>query len=343
MKINQRVEYILDKALDRQEISSEDALELMKTDEMSPEMYAIISTGNSLSREEFDNIGEVHSQVGINSWPCPKNCKYCFFGEAWGLIKEPMELSADQVVSRARGFEKAGANIVYLMITANYPFGKYIEIAKEVRKALSPGMPMAANIGDFGPEEARQLEDAGFQGVYHIFRPREGIDTNIDPETRKRTFEAIRDSNLALSSCIEPIGPEHTPEELVAEMFRGRQYKPNVFAVMNRVPIPGTPLAKEGTISALALARVAAVTRIVFGDTIKCFGLHEPRSIALAAGANAIGAESGSNPRDTAEDTSKGIGLSVGTCRKILKDAGYKPLEGFSSAFRKETQGAAVC
>ena len=335
MKINQRIEHILDKALDRQELSREEALELMKIDERSPEIYALISTGKILSREQFGDVGEVHAQVGINNWPCPKNCKYCFFGEKWGLIKEPTELSPEQVVSRAREFEISGANNIYLMITANYPFERYIEIAKEVRKALSPEMPLSANIGDFGPKEARELEDAGFNGVYHIFRPREGIDTSIDPETRKRTFEAIRDSEFALSSCIEPIGPEHAPEELVTEMFRGKEYKPSVFAVMNRVPVPGTPLAEKGTISALALAKVAAVTMIVLGNTIKCFGLHEPRSIALAAGANAIGAESGSNPRDTAEDTVKGIGLSVEACRGILKSAGYTPLEGFSKAFSK--------
>ncbi len=336
MKINGRIEYILDKSLDWQEISREEALELMKVDEKSPEMYALMSTANTMTRSKFNNIGEVFAQVGINNWPCPKNCKFCFFGEKWGLVKEPMELSVDQVVFRAREFEKAGANNIFLMTTANYPFEKFLEIGREVRKALSPWMPLSANIGDFGPAEARQLEEAGFQSAYHIYRMREGFDTGIDPEVRKKTLEAIRDSKLALVSCVEPIGPEHTDEEIVDEMFRTMEYKPNMFSVMNRFPVIGTPLAEKGKISELKLARIAAVGRMVCGNRVKNFSVHGPSSLVLAAGSNAVAAESGSNPRDTSEDTSKGIGLSVETARQMLREADWMPLNGFSEAFFKD-------
>lgn len=337
MKINERTEYLLDKALDGQEISREEALELMKIDERSPEMYALMSAANTMTREQFNNTGEVFAQVGINNWPCPKNCKFCFFGEKWGLVKEPMELSMEQVVFRAKEFEKAGANNIFLMITANYPFEKFLEIGAEVRKAISPGMPLSANIGDFGPDEAKQLEDAGFQSAYHIYRMREGTDTDINPEIRARTLAAIRDSGLSLVACVEPIGPEHTAEEIVDEIFRVlKGYRPNLFSVMNRFSVPGTPLADKGQISKMKLAKIAAVGRIVAGDKVKNFSVHGPSSIVLAAGSNAIAAEAGSNPRDTAEDTSKGIGISVENARQMLRDADFIPLEGFSKAFHKD-------
>ncbi|MBI5055119.1 MAG: radical SAM protein [Nitrospirae bacterium] len=335
MKIRQRIGQILDKALDWQELSREEALELMRIDEKSDEMYALMSAANSMTREKVNNIGEVFAQIGINNWPCPKNCKFCFFGEAWGLIKEPMELSVDQVVFRAKEFEKAGANNIFLMTTANYPFKKFLEIGREVRKAISPEMPLSANIGDFGPAEARQLEDAGFQSAYHIYRMREGIDTGIDPEIRKKTLETIRDSRLALVSCIEPVGPEHTDEEIVDEMFRTLGYKPNMFSVMIRFPVPGTPLAEKGKVSELKFAKIAAVGRLVCGDRVKNYSVHGPSTIVLASGSSAIAAESGSNPRDTSEDTSKGIGLSVEVARQMLREADFVPLEGFSKVFNK--------
>ncbi len=337
VKIQQNVQYILDKALDRQEISREQALELMKIDERSHEMYALMSTANRMTRDQFNDTAEIITQVGINNGPCPRNCRFCFFGEEWGLITEPMELSAEQVVFRAKEFEKAGANAVLLMTTANYPFEKYIEIAKEVRKALSTGMPMTANIGDIGPKEVRQLEDAGFQSANHVFRLGEGKVTCIDPDTRIRTLDAIRDSGLALTSCLEPIGPEHSNEELVDLMFFTiKKYRPTLFSTMNRVPVPGTPLWDKGTISKMKLAKITAVARIVSGDTIKNFSVHPPSSITLAAGANSAAAEVGANPRDTAEETSKGIGLSVDSCKRILRDAYYEILEGFSKAFSRE-------
>jgi biotin synthase len=220
------------------------------------------------------------------------------------------------------------------MTTADYPFDRYIEIAKAVRNELSSKMPMVANLGDFGRDEADQLVDAGFQGIYHVQRLREGSDTSIEPEKRVRTIETATHAGLDLSYCVEPIGPEHSVEELVDEMFRGKQLGAVNLASMWRVPVPGLPLSSFGKISELRLAKAVAVTRLVVGDSIRAMGVHEPRILPLAAGANQIYAETGPNPRDTAEDTSEGRGFSVEACKKLLTEAGYTPLEGPTSVFQ---------
>jgi len=283
---------------------------------------------------QFGDRGEVYAQIGINLWPCPRSCAFCSFGKKWNVFESPMELSLEEVVLRAKAFEDAGANAIFLMTTADYPFDRYIQIARAVREVISPDMPMVANIGDFGLEQAKELLNAGFQGVYHVFRLREGKDTEIDPEIRLRTLKAIKDSDLDLSYCVEPIGPEHSPEELVKEMFRGKEYGAVNHAAMWRVPVPGVPLAKLGKISEWSLAKVVAVTRIVVGDSIRAMGVHEVRILPLRAGANQIYAETGPNPRDTIEDTSKGIGLSVEACKNLLREAGYTPLEGPTGVFQ---------
>jgi len=262
------------------------------------------------------------------------SCDFCSFSEKSGLIKSPAEFDADEVVARAKAFEKAGANAIFLMTTANYPFDLFIEIAKAVRQAISSGLPLVANIGDFGAEQAEKLLDTGFQGAYHVFRLREGKDTRISPEVRLGTLKAIRDSDLDLSYCVEPIGPEHAPEELVEEMFRGCEYGAVNHASMRRTPVPGTPLAKLGEISELEMAKVVAVTRLVVGGTIRAMGVHEPSLLALRAGANQIYAETGLNPRDVKEDTAKGRGWQVEKCKRMLWEAGYTPLEGPSQVFK---------
>ncbi len=334
MRIDPKIESILDKALAEEEISRPEAVELMKIDENSHEMYALTSAANTLTRRQFSDRGEVYAQVGINLWPCPKNCAFCFFGEKWNLFKSRLEFSLEDVVRRAKAFEDAGANAIFLMTTADYPFDRYIEIARAVRKTISPDMPMVANTGDFGPDKARELVVAGFQGAYHVCRLREGKDTEIDPEDRLQTLKALKDAGLDLGYCVEPIGPEHSPEELVEEMFRGKESGAVNQASMWRVPVPGVPLAKLGKISGVSLAKAVAVTRIVVGNSIRAMGVHEPRVLALRAGANQIYAETGPNPRDTTEDTSKGIGFSVETCKKLLEEAGYKPLKGPTKVFR---------
>ncbi len=333
MKIRPEAEMVLDSVLAGGEISRGEAVELMKIDEDSDDMYALASAANTLTRRQFGDRGEVYAQVGINLWPCPKSCAFCSFGEKWNVIKSRMEFSLEEVVLRAKAFEDAGANAIFLMSTADYSYERYVEIARAVRKAISPDMPMIANLGDFGPKQAEELLDAGFQGAYHVFRLREGRDTEIDTEARLRTLKAIKGSGLVLGYCVEPIGPEHSPEELVEEMFRGKEHGAVNHASMWRVPVQGVPLAKHGKISGMGLAKAVAVTRIVVGDSIRAMGVHEPRVLSLRAGANQIYAETGPNPRDTIEDTSKGIGFSVEACRNMLREAGYTPLEGPTKVF----------
>lgn len=303
-------------------------------------MYAIMSAANTLTRKQYSNRGEVYGTVGINLWPCAKSCAFCSFGASWNLIESPVELSLQQVVARAKSLEDDGANAIFLMTTADYPFDRYIEMARAVRKTISAKMPMVANTGDFGPEKAKELVAAGFQAVYHVHRIREGKDTGTNPEERLRTIEAARDVGLDLSYCVEPIGPEHAPEELVTEMFRGKQFGAVNLACMWRVPILGLPLSKFGKISELTLAKMVAIARMVAGDSIKAMGVHEPRMLPLIAGANQIYAQTvGFSPRRRPDSTgdardAKMTGYSVEMCRNLLREAGYDPLEGPTKVFQ---------
>ena len=42
----------------------------------------------------------------------------------------------------------------------------------------------------------------------------EGVDTKIPVEKRVKTFDHLREAGLSLQTCVEPIGPEHTVDEL---------------------------------------------------------------------------------------------------------------------------------
>ena len=69
----------------------------------------------------------------------------------------------------------------------------------------------------------------------------------------------IRDAGLDFYYCCEPVGPEHTPEELVEQMFLGIQYGCFQHAAMRRVFVPGIPLSSRGQITELRLGQVVAV------------------------------------------------------------------------------------
>lgn len=329
------VEDILSKASEKKGLDKEHALRLMEIKVDSADMYALMSTANSKTRELFNNFGEVHAQIGINYAPCPNKCGFCIFSVA----DKNVELSLNEVLRRAEWLVREGTNAIFLMTTGDYDFDRFIEIGRAVREVIPPKMPLVANTGDFGYSEAKELTDAGFTAVYHVVRLREGIDTKIDPSDRLRTIKAAKSEGLDLSYCVEPIGPEHTSEEIVEAIFLGKELQPTVMATMRRIPVPGTPLAKFGQITQLEQAKIEAITRLVMGNNVLAMGVHEAYIPCLMSGANQIYAETGPNPRDEALDTAKGRGLSVKSCRVLLQEANYNPRDGPARSLQGPLRG----
>jgi len=323
MALHSATTFILDKALAGAAISREDALYLLALDLNSDDCYAVMAAANRMTHQITGGRGTIYSQVGINVWPCPENCDFCYLATKHGIVTTLHELSPEEVRARALEFEAAGADEVYLMTTANYPLGKFLEIGRAVRGALRPETELIANVGDFTVKDAYRIQDAGFCGVYHVYRFREGIETEIAPERRRATFAAISESGLDLRYCIEPIGREHSHEEIVEQMWLAKEFGAGILSVMRRIPVPGTPFACSGQISEAAISKIVAVSRLVLGHQIRQMGVHEPSLLSLRAGAHRVCAEVGMNPRDRNVDTAKGRGLSVADCERLLGEAGF--------------------
>jgi len=314
---------VLERSLSRGEVSRSDCLRLLQVRDYSKEMYNLFYAANKLSKNMFDSMGQVHAQVGIDYAPCPKRCRFCVFGN---VKAEHLKLSLEEVVLRAKEFERAGADAIYLMTTADFDFGRYIKIGEAVKKAISPKTPLVANIGDFGKNEAEELSKTGFTAAYHVVRLREGRDTHIDPKTRLKTIEHAKKAGLKIFFCVEPVGPEHSNEEIADLIYLGKELGVAFSGAMRRTSTSKTPLSKHGEITWTTLAKIVAATRLIMADKVVAHCTHEPNLPSLLAGANLIWAETGPNPRDTCLDTSKagGRGLTVRECRRLLWEAGYR-------------------
>jgi biotin synthase len=224
--------------------------------------------------------------------------------------------------------EQAGANAMFFMTTGDYPFSKFVEISKEAKKALRPDAVMIANVGDFDYQEAKKLKEAGYAGIYHAVRLGEGQDTNIDPQIRLDTVKAARDAGLLVGTCVEPVGPEHSADEIAEKILIGRDMNPCYSGAMRRISIPGSELEHHGMISEYHTAYLVSVVRLAMGRDLIGNCTHEPNVLGATAGANLFWAEVGTNPRDTEADTSKGRGLGVGSCTKMFREADFDILQG---------------
>lgn len=307
-------------------LTKEEAIKLLKIDNKSDDFYELIKTANHMTREEYKNKAYIFSQIGLNANPCSKNCKFCSMAESnyamEGEFQKTME-DIDDIRETVKQLVAAGTHDLFLMTTADYPIEEFLKIGAAVKAILPSGMRLVANIGDFDMDTVLGLKKAGFTGVYHICRLREGVDTDIEPERRLKTLDTIKEAGLELYYCVEPIGPEHSYEELADEMIRARDYGVKAMAVMRRIPVPGTPLAEKGMITACELTKIEAVTRVVTKPS-RSMNTHEVTPMTLIAGVNQLYAEVGANPRDRVDDTANNRGYGVIKTIELLKDAEFE-------------------
>jgi len=162
----------------------------------------------------------------------------------------------------------------------------------------------------------------------------EGKDTRIAPETRLDTIKAAREAGLLVGTCVEPIGPEHSVEEIAEEILIGRDMLPCYSGAMRRITIPGSELEQYGMISEYRLVFLVAVVRLAMGRELIGNCTHEPNILGATTGANLFWAEVGTNPRDTELETSRGRGSNVKYCMNMFREADFDVLQGPSTNYR---------
>ncbi|VFQ44183.1 radical SAM protein [Desulfoluna butyratoxydans] len=289
---------------------------------------ALLKTADGLSRRQFGNMGEVHGQIGLNGERCSNDCQFCMFSDTWSALDTPFCLNKKEVLEHAAALGAQNVGSISLMTTADYDFDLFLSMGAMVRKELKGRIPLFANWGDLDSDQARAVKKAGFTFCYHALRLGEGVVTLIDPYKRMQTIENAHRAGLLVGSCLEPIGPEHSYEEIADLLDLMRTLNISWMATMKRIPICGSPLEPYGQISDEEFARITAVTRLFFGNTIFTLAAHEPSPLCLRAGANFLVAERGTNPRDMDTRTETGRAWDAPSCRAMLKEAGYDVYTG---------------
>ena len=331
---NFRICEIVEKGLEGNGLDEEEMLELYKVDPESPLMGLITWAGRELQMKLCDGKAEVHAQIGLNSTTCPHNCKFCSFA-ACNTVREKgkYEMPLDEVVENAKFLVDAGANLLLLLATGTYPMQKAYEAVAAVREVLDDDMPLLVNFDDMTKENVQQLHKAGANGAYHAIRMREGEDTALSVESRWETIHNLVEEGMSISTCVEPIGPEHSAEEITEATLRCLSYPNNSAGCGRRITVPGTLIAPRGELSDYANAKNVAVYRLAAGEK-PMLNCAASTSVSAAAGANLAWAEVGSNPRDTVKKTEHGgRGLNIEVTQRFLKAAGYEIKQGYSEGW----------
>lgn len=314
-------------------LNREDTIRLLEMPPDSEASLMAMAEANRISKSLTGNRAEVHGQLALNVGPCSCNCVFCSFAQRNGIFKEESRIGPELAVAYARQLEREGANAVYIMTTARYPLDLFLEISRDIRRGLRPQTVMIANVGDQTIADALRIREAGYAGVYHALRLREGVDTGLSPANRKASIAHFQKAGLEVGTCVEPVGPEHTDEELADMILFTASFRPAFSGAARRIPIPGTPLGERGMISELRMAQIVAVTRLAMPRSVRGNCTHEPCTLGGLAGANLFWAEVGANPRDVKEKTEEGRGDTVAECHELFRECGWGLLEGPSRYF----------
>lgn len=334
--VRERIYEIVDKGLLGNGLDEDEILELYRVDSESLEASHIMWAGRQLQMQLCDGYAEVHAQIGLNASTCGHNCKFCSFAACNDVRdKGKFEMEKAEVKEYAKCFVEAGANLLLVLATGNYNFELAAEMVEAVRSVIDKDMPLLVNFEDMTLNEVKTLKAAGANGAYHAVRMREGIDTGLPVEQRLQTIHNLDEAGMSISTCVEPIGPEHTPEELTEATMRCMSYPNNSAGCGRRITVPGTLVAERGELSDYANAKNVAIYRLAAGK-YPMLNCAASTSASAAAGANLAWAEMGFNPRDTVSRTEAGgRGLSVETTKRFLKAAGYEIKKGYSKGWIK--------
>ena len=314
---------ILKKSREEEPLAHEDLIHLLELAPDSVEAFLVMAEASRLSKELSDGKAEIHAQFALNLAPCPCQCLFCSFAKINGIFSKETRLEPEEAVNYARQFELKGANAIFIMTTAKYGFDRFIEVSQEIRRNIRPETLLIANVGDQSQENANKLKSAGYAGVYHALRLREGTDTALSPRKRKESIQNFQEAGLGVGTCVEPIGPEHTNEELADLIAFTASFNPCYSGAARRISIPGTRMAALGMISELRMAQIVAVTRLGMPRTVMGNCTHEPCTLGAVGGANLFWAEMGANPRDVEAHTEKGRGDTVEHCASLYRESNW--------------------
>jgi biotin synthase len=322
-KIVSKIEEILKKGAAFEGIERDEAICLMHLPLHSRETYALMQTANQMTRDQFKSKGENHFHIGVNIEPCPYNCSFCSLTRSAGIFTDTIIFSQEDILHWARIGETNKADALNIMTTGTFSFQKLLDIGVLLKQAVST--PLVANTRDISRTEAEKLLEAGFVGAYHAVRLGEGQDTPFSIKKRVQTIQVLKDVGLRWMNCVEPVGPEHEPSDIVDLMLLARKYQATYSGVMRRINFPGSPMEQYGMISELEMAKMVAVSRLVMGDVPKAHCTHEPHAASLLSGANLFFPEVGSNPRDGKGQIESGRGKSLHDTRQLYREMGMDP------------------
>lgn len=323
MSVYDKIESAYQKALSGVSLTKPEIVELLSIETSSDACAYLRRKAHEASLILTDRHAYMWGAIGLDYTACPMSCDFCSFGSAWGLIENEKIYTLPEIISKVKEYVANQVHFIVLRTTQYYPLATITRYIRSIREAVQGEYELIINVGEFDTDTANALYDNGVSGVYHAIRLGEGVDTRFKVEDRLVTLAAVKRSRLNLIHLVEPVGEEHTYEEIAERFLCSLEYDTYISGIMARVPVKGTPLGDSPRISDEEIAKMIAVLRLSGGDTVRNICVHPASALAVQSGANVVVIETGAIPRDQALANGKWLRFDYDSARKLFTENGF--------------------
>ena len=266
-------------------------------------LLELVHRAGLVHREHHDPLEvQVSSLLSIKTGGCVEDCAYCPQAARYHTDVEVHKLlPLSEVIEAAKNAKKGGASrfcmgAAWREVRDNSDFDKVLEMVREVN-ALN--MEVCCTLGMLTEEQARKLDEAGVYAYNHnIDTSEEHYSDIITTRTygdRLDTIKNIRKTRMTVCSG-GIIGMGESVEDRIGMLITLARMKPQPESVpINAlVPIEGTPLADQPTVSSWEMIRMVATTRIVLPEAAVRLSAgrgqmsKEAQAMCFMSGANSI-------------------------------------------------------
>lgn len=261
---------MLSKVLDGQKITYNDALQLIR----SEDLYTLANCAKRITKKFAGNEIDVETLINAKSGTCPEDCSFCAQSSFNSTMIERYPLiSSDKILAQAENAMNNGANSFCIVCAYRAPPEKDFKQICETIKLIRENLDIQVNVslGFMTRERARELKNLGVKRYNHNLETAksffEKICTTHSYEDRINTAKIVKSSGLELC-CGGIIGMGESVEQRVELGIALASLDPDEVPINMLIGREGTPLYGQNLITEKEILQTVATFRFLMPRTI---------------------------------------------------------------------------
>lgn len=266
-------------------------------------LMELINKANNI-HQKYMKVGEVQvcTLLSIKTGGCPEDCAYCPQAARYQTDVEVHKLLDKQTVLEAAAKAKSAGSTRFCMgaawreIRNNRDFDQVLEMVKEINHL---DMEVCCTLGMLTEDQAQKLKAAGLYAYNHNLDTSEqyyeSIITTRKYQDRLDTLDNVRKAGISqCSGGIIGLGETEQARIEMLHTLATLPQHPESVPVNALVPVEGTPLQNQKTVSIWEMIKMIATARIIMPKSIirlsagREIMTTEQQALCFLAGANSI-------------------------------------------------------